>query len=85
MREERYGRERDGDDAYDKEYGSRKKAMRLGSFWQDKKDFVVAHNAKKQHGKSTANLTVPKQFKRWLKERETQGQKGRDDEKIARR
>eukprot|EP00957_Ditylum_brightwellii_P156248 11892651-Ditylum_brightwellii.AAC.1 len=82
MREERYGREWDGDDDDGRKYGSRKKARGTGSFWKvdetkispqgfinvpdqiwrnelskDKKDFVVAHNAKKQHGESTANLT----------------------------
>eukprot|EP00957_Ditylum_brightwellii_P153300 11666964-Ditylum_brightwellii.AAC.1 len=51
----------------------------------DEKHFVVAHNAKKQHGESAANLTVPKRFKRLLKRRETEGQEGRDEEKIARR
>eukprot|EP00957_Ditylum_brightwellii_P183605 13984897-Ditylum_brightwellii.AAC.1 len=39
---------------------------------KDKKHFVAAHNAKKQHGASTANLTVPKRFERLLKEKETQ-------------
>eukprot|EP00957_Ditylum_brightwellii_P114424 8723707-Ditylum_brightwellii.AAC.2 len=82
MREERYKREWDRDDDDGREYGSRKKARRLGSFrkvdeteispqvfinvldqiWRnklskDKKNFVAAHNAKKQHGESTENLT----------------------------
>eukprot|EP00957_Ditylum_brightwellii_P025389 1920363-Ditylum_brightwellii.AAC.1 len=34
MREERYGREWDEDNYDDREYGSRKKARRLGSFWK---------------------------------------------------
>eukprot|EP00957_Ditylum_brightwellii_P167120 12722123-Ditylum_brightwellii.AAC.1 len=58
MREERYGREWDGDDNDGREHGLRTKARRLGSFWKiwrnkiskDKKDFVAAHNAKKWHG-----------------------------------
>eukprot|EP00957_Ditylum_brightwellii_P141188 10757017-Ditylum_brightwellii.AAC.1 len=82
MREERYGREWDGEDSDGREDGSRKKARRTGSFFKvdeteispqgfinvpdqiwknelskDKKDFVAAHNAKKRHGESTANLT----------------------------
>eukprot|EP00957_Ditylum_brightwellii_P132172 10078255-Ditylum_brightwellii.AAC.1 len=97
MREERYGREWDGDNDDGREYGSRKKARRIGSFggvdeteisyqgfinvpeqiWRnelskDKKEFVAAYNAKKQHGESTANLVIPKKIKRLLKERETQ-------------
>jgi hypothetical protein len=51
----------------------------------NKKDYVVAHNAKKQRRESAENLTVPKRFKRLLKERESQGQEGRDEEKIAKR
>eukprot|EP00957_Ditylum_brightwellii_P176663 13455781-Ditylum_brightwellii.AAC.1 len=34
MREERYGREWDGGDEDGREYGSRKKARRIGSFWK---------------------------------------------------
>ena len=34
MREQRYGREWDGDNNDGREYGSRKKARRIGSFWK---------------------------------------------------
>lgn len=52
---------------------------------KDEKEFVASHNAKKRHGESTENLTVPRRFERLLKEKESQGQEGRDEEKIARR
>ena len=50
---------------------------------KDEKEFVASHNVKKQHGESTENLTVPRRFERLLKEKESQGQEGRDDKKIA--
>eukprot|EP00957_Ditylum_brightwellii_P132243 10083797-Ditylum_brightwellii.AAC.1 len=52
---------------------------------KDEKEFVALHNAKKKYGESTVNLTVPRRFERLLKERESQGQEERDEEKIARR
>eukprot|EP00957_Ditylum_brightwellii_P050299 3814578-Ditylum_brightwellii.AAC.1 len=52
---------------------------------KDKKSFVAAHSTKTRHDELTENLTIPKRFKRLSKERESQGQEGRDDEKIARR
>ena len=37
------------------------------------RDFVAAHNAKKQYGESIVNLTVLERFERLLKEKESQG------------
>eukprot|EP00957_Ditylum_brightwellii_P200767 15304445-Ditylum_brightwellii.AAC.1 len=85
MREERSGRDWDGDDDDDRNIDQGKRQgdkIQRNELSKYKRDFITSHNAKKQYGELIETLIVPKRFEKLLKEKESQGQKEMRKERL---